>query len=83
MFIMLEDETGIANLLIWSKLYEENRRIILGASMLGVHGCIQREGEVVHLVAFTLFDMSDQLAGVGGREGHLHPDLHLDTRDFR
>ncbi|MGQ2970922.1 error-prone DNA polymerase [Brevundimonas mediterranea] len=71
MFITLEDETGIANLVIWPKLYEENRRIILGASMLGVHGRIQREGEVVHLVAYKLFDLSDQLASVGGRDAPL------------
>lgn len=73
MFITLEDETGIANLVIWPKLYEENRRTILGASMLGVHGRIQREGEVVHLVAYKLFDLSDQLAGVGGREAPFRP----------
>jgi error-prone DNA polymerase len=71
MFITLEDETGIANLVIWPKLYEENRRTILGASMLGVHGRIQREGDVVHLVAYTLFDLSDQLASVGGRDAPL------------
>jgi len=51
MLITLEDETGIANLVSWAKLYEENRRVILSATMLGVHGRIQREGEVVHLVA--------------------------------
>jgi len=71
MFITLEDETAIANLVIWPKLYEENRRTILGASMLGVHGRIQREGDVVHLVAYKLFDLSDQLASVGGRAAPL------------
>jgi error-prone DNA polymerase len=71
MFITLEDETAIANLVIWPRLYEENRRTILGASMLGVHGRIQREGEVVHLVAYKLFDLSDQLASVGGRDAPL------------
>jgi error-prone DNA polymerase len=56
---------------IWPKLYEENRPTILGASMLGVHGRVQREGEGVQLVAYKLFDQSDQLASVGGRDAPL------------
>ncbi len=50
-FITIEDETGIANLVIWPKLYERQRRVILSAGMMAIHGRIQREGEVVHLVA--------------------------------
>jgi error-prone DNA polymerase len=68
MFITIEDETGIANLVIWTSLYERQRRVILGASMMAVHGRIQREGEVVHLVANQLTDMSAELAGVGERD---------------
>lgn len=71
MFITLEDETGVCNLVVWPNLYEENRRTILTATMLGVQGRIQREGEVVHLVAYKLFDLSEFLAGVGGREAPL------------
>ena len=66
MFITLEDETGVSNLVIWPKLYEANRRTILTASMLGVSGRIQREGEVVHLVAYKLFDLSEHLATISG-----------------
>ena len=51
LFITLEDETGIANLVVWPKVFEQNRRIIMSASMMAVRGRIQREGEVVHLVA--------------------------------
>lgn len=54
MFITLEDETGIANLVVWPKVFEKHRRIILGAGMVAVKGQIQREGEVVHLVARAL-----------------------------
>lgn len=68
MFITLEDETGIANLVIWPKVFELNRRIILTAGMIGVRGRIQREGEVVHLVAQRLTDLSVELASVGERE---------------
>jgi error-prone DNA polymerase len=62
-FITIEDETGIANLVIWPKLYERQRRVILSAGMLAIHGRIQREGEVVHLVAHRVSDLSDALAG--------------------
>ena len=68
MFITLEDETGIANLVIWPKVFELNRRIILTAGMIRVRGRIQREGEVVHLVAQRLTDLSVELASVGERE---------------
>ncbi len=68
MFITIEDETGIANLVIWPKLYEKQRRVILSAGMLGVDGRIQREGDVVHLVAQQLTDLSESLASIGNRE---------------
>jgi error-prone DNA polymerase len=68
MFITIEDETGIANLVIWPKLYEKQRRIILSARMMAVNGRIQREGEVVHLVAQHLTDLSPALASVGDRD---------------
>ncbi|RWH46668.1 MAG: DNA polymerase III subunit alpha, partial [Mesorhizobium sp.] len=68
MFITLEDETGIANLVVWPKVFEPNRRTILSASMIAVRGRIQREGEVVHLVARHLKDLSMELASVGQRD---------------
>jgi error-prone DNA polymerase len=68
MFITIEDETGIANLVIWPKVFEAQRRIVLSAGMMGVRGRIQREGEVVHLVARHLTDLSPELASVGDRD---------------
>jgi error-prone DNA polymerase len=44
MFITIEDETGIANLVVWPKVFEKYRRVVLGAGMIGVRGRIQREG---------------------------------------
>jgi error-prone DNA polymerase len=67
-FITIEDETGIANLVIWPKLYERQRRVILSAGLMAVHGRIQREGEVVHLVAHRVSDLSESLASVGSRD---------------
>ncbi|MER8446525.1 error-prone DNA polymerase [Mesorhizobium sp. M1066] len=68
MFITIEDETGIANLVVWVKVFEKYRRVVLGAGMIGVYGHIQREGEVVHLVAHRLSDLSGDLASVGDRD---------------
>jgi error-prone DNA polymerase len=53
---------------IWPSLYERQRRIILAAGMIAVKGGIQREGEVVHLVANQLTDLSAELAGVVDRD---------------
>jgi error-prone DNA polymerase len=68
MFITIEDETGIANLVVWLKTFEKYRRVVLGAGMIGVYGRIQREGDVVHLVAHRLTDLSAELASVGDRD---------------
>ena len=68
MFITIEDETGVANLVIWPKIFEQNRRTILGGRMLRVDGRIQREGDVVHLIARHLYDLSAALATIGDRE---------------
>ncbi|KAB2674230.1 error-prone DNA polymerase [Brucella tritici] len=69
MFITVEDETGIANLVVWTKVFEKFRCIILSSGMIAVKGRIQREGEVVHLVAHRITDLSRELASVGQRDG--------------
>jgi error-prone DNA polymerase len=68
MFITIEDETGVANLVIWPNLYEKQRRVILSAGMMAVYGRVQREGEVVHLIAHRLTDLSSELASIGDRD---------------
>lgn len=67
MFMTIEDETGAANVVIWQKVFEVFRRIVLGAGMVGIRGHIQREGEVVHVIARHLFDLSAELASFGSR----------------
>ncbi|MBO9454630.1 error-prone DNA polymerase [Paracoccus sp. R12_1] len=67
MFITLEDETGIANLVVWPKTFEANRRTILSAGMIAARGRIQREGDVVHFVVQHLTDLSAALGSVGSR----------------
>lgn len=68
LFVTIEDETGIANLVVWPQVFEKQRRVILAAGMIGVQDRIQREGEVVHLVARHLTDLSPELASVGDRD---------------
>ncbi|TDX79558.1 error-prone DNA polymerase [Neorhizobium sp. R1-B] len=68
MFLTIEDETGPANVVVWPKLFERRRRIVLGSSMMAINGRIQREGEVVHLIAQQLFDLSGDLSGLADRD---------------
>jgi error-prone DNA polymerase len=68
MFITIEDETGPANIVVWPKLFERRRRVVLGASLMAISGRIQREGDVVHLVAQQLFDLSADLSGLADRD---------------
>jgi error-prone DNA polymerase len=68
MFMTIEDETGVANLVIWQAVFEKYRRMVLGAGLIGVKGRVQREGEVVHIVAYQLHDLTAELASVGSRD---------------
>ena len=68
MFLTLEDETGIVNAVVWPTLFERQRRVLLSASMMAINGKIQREGDVVHLVAQRLFDLSNDLGRLGEQD---------------
>jgi error-prone DNA polymerase len=67
-FASLEDETGLANIIIWPKVFEANRRIVLGARMLAVKGQVQREGLVIHVIARNLYDLTPALLTLA--DGH-------------
>ncbi len=67
-FATLEDETGIANIVIWSRTFEANRRAVLASRMLAVRGKVQREGLVIHVVAQKFTDMTPHLVAVA--RGH-------------
>ena len=64
-FLTLEDETGVSNIVVWPKVYKQFRRIVMGGRLLRVNGYLQREGIVVHLIAQTIEDMSHCLAELG------------------
>ncbi len=71
-FVTLEDETGCVNVVVWRDLVEKQRRELLGSSLLGVEGEIQREGEVVHLVARRLTDHTRLLGRLAAQSRNFH-----------
>ena len=60
-FATLEDEFGVANIIVWPPVFETHRKIILGARVLGVSGRVQKQGEVIHIVADHLEDLTHLL----------------------
>lgn len=71
-FMTIEDETGNVNVIIWPKVLEQQRKEVLGASLLGVLGVWQCEGEVRHLVAQHLIDMSHLLGELPSVSRNFH-----------
>lgn len=60
-FITLEDETGTANVVVWKTVYERFRRAVISGRLLRVTGRLQRDHEVVHVVAEKIEDLSSML----------------------
>ena len=71
-FVTLEDETGYLNLVVWDRLAQQARRALLGAALLGVTGTVQKEGEVLHVVAERLVDHTDLLGELVARSRDFH-----------
>jgi error-prone DNA polymerase len=72
MFITLEDETGFVNLIVWERVWERARRIANNSRLLEVHGMLQKEELVTHVVAAKLVDRTPMLG-----------TLVTQSRDFR
>ncbi|HET9864425.1 MAG TPA: error-prone DNA polymerase [Steroidobacteraceae bacterium] len=72
MFVTLEDETGYVNLIVWERVWSRARRIANNSRLLEVHGQLQKEGGVTHVVARKLLDRS-----------HLLGNVVTQSRDFR
>ena len=74
-FMTLEDETGIANIVVWPKVMEQYRKEVMGARLILVEGYIQSSPEhVTHLVAQRMFDRSHDLIGLANdAPGRRHP----------
>jgi error-prone DNA polymerase len=60
-FITIEDESGVANLVVWPTMFERFRKVVLGAQLMVVRGRVQKEGIVIHVVADQLTDRTDLL----------------------
>jgi len=74
-FVTIEDETGIANLVVWPAVFEKQRKIVMGARLMAVHGVVQKDpdSEVIHVVAARLEDHTHLLS-------HLSDDSVLPKR---
>jgi error-prone DNA polymerase len=87
-FMTIEDETDVANLVIWSAIFEKHRRLILSSGMIGCRGRIQREGGVTHLITEHFIDLSDLLRSVADRDQSLRlpygrgDEARVVTRDW-
>lgn len=60
-FLTLEDETGVVNVIVWRKTYEVFRRAVIAGRMLRVTGTLQREGAVSHVISQRIEDISHLL----------------------
>ena len=91
-FMTLEDESDIANIIVWPKVFAKNRRTVMTARFLAVRGRLQRAGLVIHVIAESFVNLSAELPWL--RDGELfspkfsggpYPDadaLPLKSRDF-
>ncbi|MHA3913756.1 OB-fold nucleic acid binding domain-containing protein [Halovulum sp. GXIMD14793] len=64
-FLTLEDETGVSNVVVWNKVFQRFRRTVMGGRLLRVTGPLQREGIVVHLIAQQIEDILHRLSDLG------------------
>ncbi|WP_040263346.1 error-prone DNA polymerase [Pseudomonas massiliensis] len=71
-FVTLEDEFGMVNVIVWRDLAERQRKALVGARLLQVQGRLERQGEVCHLVARQLIDMTSLLSGLDVRSRDFH-----------
>jgi len=60
-FMTLEDETGVANTVVWAKTLERYRRVVMGARLILIEGQVQRHEDIIHVVCARLFDRSGML----------------------
>ncbi len=85
-FITLEDETGHANLIIWPKIFERFRQTTLRSTLMGVEGTVQREGDVIHVLAERLGNLDTLLDGLAAdaRPNRAADETRFDvpSRDF-
>ena len=57
-FLSLEDESGTANVICWEKIYEEHRSYILNGNLLKITGNIEKQGELINIIANKIENLS-------------------------
>ncbi|GIT92773.1 error-prone DNA polymerase [Jannaschia pagri] len=72
-FITLEDESGVVNVVVWPDMFKHHRKAIMGARMMAVHGYVQYDDAVIHVVARDIVDRNDALLRLS--EDELAPAL--------
>ncbi|MCC0035003.1 MAG: error-prone DNA polymerase [Hoeflea sp.] len=70
-FETIEDETGVANIIVWPKVFEKFRAIVLGSRCVGVRGRLQNEDGVIHVVAEYLEDLTPMMAQISDMAGEM------------
>lgn len=65
LFVTIEDETGIANGILWPDRFEIYRRQVMSTSMIAMRGRIQKEGEIIHIICDRIVDHDTMLRSIG------------------
>jgi error-prone DNA polymerase len=73
LFITIEDETGIANGILWPDKFEIYRRQVMSASMIAMRGRLQKEGEVIHIICDRISDHDEMLRSIARMDFAIHP----------
>ena len=89
-FISMEDETGLGNLVVWPDFFEKNRATVMSSHLLACTGRVQREGDIIHIVAQKLVDLTAWMHRIGDadiadakeNDAQAHPRLRVKSRDF-
>ena len=79
-FLSIEDETGVINLIVWKNVQTKFRQAVYSAKLIACRGEVQREGQVLHLIARRIWDWSDQLRDLQAEK--TSPTLPVRSRDF-
>ncbi|WP_413992859.1 error-prone DNA polymerase [Labrys okinawensis] len=80
-FMTIEDETDISNIIVWPKTFEKYRRAVMNSRFVAIRGRVQRAGLVVHVIAENVLDLSAELARL--REGVPAPPAQLELTLFK
>ncbi|MFS0851269.1 error-prone DNA polymerase [Novosphingobium panipatense] len=73
LFVTIEDETGVAQGILWPKTFETYRRQVMSASMIAMRGRLQKEGDVIHIICDRIIDHDTLLRSIGSKDFSVMP----------